>query len=210
MNKYYIGLTGGIGSGKSSVAGFLQAWGATIIDADQISRDATAAGGLAIDAIEKAFGSQVITAERALDRAAMRELVFQDPAAKQALESIIHPLVRQEMQRQAMAAQGAYVVFDIPLLIEGLLRYQGFLNRICVVDCEEDTQIQRVTQRSGLSPEMVRQIMQNQASRAQRLAHADDVIHNGAQTTLENLQQQCQQLHNQWLALAAQQEGQSV
>ena len=210
MNKYYIGLTGGIGSGKSSVAGFFQTWGATIIDADQISRDATAAGGLAIDSIEKAFGGQVITTERALDRAAMRELVFQDPQAKQNLEFIIHPIVRAEMQRQALAAQGLYVVFDIPLLIEGLLRYQGFLNRICVVDCEEDTQIQRVTQRSGLSPEMVRQIMQSQASRAQRLAHADDVIHNGAHTTLENLQHQCQQLHNQWLALAAQHEGQSV
>lgn len=210
MNKYYIGLTGGIGSGKSSVAGFFQTWGATIIDADQISRDATAAGGLAIDSIEKAFGGQVITTERALDRAAMRELVFQDPQAKQNLESIIHPIVRAEMQRQALAAPGLYVVFDIPLLIEGLLRYQGFLNRICVVDCEEDTQIQRVTQRSGLSPEMVRQIMQNQASRAQRLAHADDVIHNGAQTSLENLQHQCQQLHNQWLVLATQHEGQSV
>ena len=210
MNKYYIGLTGGIGSGKSSVAGFFQTWGATIIDADQISRDATAAGGLAIDSIEKAFGGQVITTERALDRAAMRELVFQDPQAKQNLEFIIHPIVRAEMQRQALAAQGLYVVFDIPLLIEGLLRYQGFLNRICVVDCEEDTQIQRVTQRSGLSPEMVRQIMQSQASRAQRLAHADDVIHNGAHTTLENLQHQCQQLHNQWLVLATQHEGQSV
>ncbi len=208
MTKFYIGLTGGIGSGKSSVSAFLQSWGATIVDADQISRDATAAGGLAIDEIEKVFGPHLITPERALDRAVMRDLVFQDKQAKQRLEAIIHPLVRQEMQRQASEAQGSYVVFDIPLLIEGLLRYKGFLNRICVVDCEEETQIQRVGQRSGLSPETVRQIMQNQATRAQRLEHADDVIHNGAQISLENLQQQCQQLHSKWLELAAQHEGQ--
>lgn len=210
VNKYHIGLTGGIGSGKSSVARFLASWGATIIDADQISRDSTAVGGLAIDAIEQAFGAQVISPERALDRVAMRELVFHDSQAKQRLEAIIHPIVRAEMERQAQQAQGSYIVFDIPLLIEGLLRYKGFLNRICVVDCEEETQIQRVVQRNGFSPEMVRQIMQTQASREQRLAHADDIVRNGIQTDLENLQQQCHVLHLKWLALAAQHEGHTV
>lgn len=210
MNKFHIGLTGGIGSGKSSVAKFLQDWGATVIDADQISRDSTAAGGLAIEAIEQAFGPGVISPERALDRAAMRTLVFQDAQAKQRLEAIIHPIVKSEMHRQASCAQGCYIVFDIPLLIEGLLRYQGFLNRICVVDCEEQTQIQRVVERSAISAEMVQQIMLNQASRAERLAHADDVIHNGAQTSLADLQQQCQQLHQKWLGLAAEHKGHSV
>lgn len=210
MSKYQIGLTGGIGSGKSSVAGFLRQLGVPVIDADCISRAATAADGIAVSAIEQAFGTSVITPERALDRAAMRDLVFKDRQAKQRLESIVHPIVRAQMYEQAQQAQGAYIVFDIPLLIENLSQYRDILNRICVVDCEEQTQIQRVSERSGLSVEMVQQIMRNQASREQRLQYADDVIFDGAQVDFSELQEQCYQQHLVWLNLARQHEGNKV
>lgn len=175
-----LGLTGGIGSGKSTVAGLLARHGAAVIDADAISRQTTAPGGAAIAAIRQAFGPELITAEGALDRERMRALAFSDATAKQRLEQIIHPLVGQETQRQAEAAVRAgarCIVFDIPLLVESK-RWRAQLDRVLVVDCRPETQIARVMQRSQLSRPEVERIMAQQAGRLQRLQAADHVICN--------------------------------
>jgi dephospho-CoA kinase len=178
----HLGLTGGIGSGKSTVAQMLADAGAAVVDADAISRQLTGPGGAATAEVAQQFGASFLSAQGALDRERMRELVFRDPSAKKKLEAIIHPLVGQETQRQAEAAAAAghrTVVFDIPLLVESG-RWRPKLHRVLVVDCLVETQIQRVMARSGLSEETVRQIIQAQAPRAQRLAAADWVIYNEA------------------------------
>lgn len=175
-----LGLTGGIGSGKSTVAEMLVARGAALVDADAIARSVTAPNGAAMPAIAHTFGSDFITAEGALDRDRMRACVFADASAKQRLEAIIHPLVGQETQRQAQAAIQAghhTVVFDVPLLVESG-RWRPGLDRILVVDCEVETQIQRVMTRSGLAHTAVTRIIAAQATRTQRLAAADWVIFN--------------------------------
>lgn len=175
-----LGLTGGIGSGKSTVAGLLAGHGAAVIDADAISHQTTAPGGAAITAIRQAFGPGLITAEGALDRERMRALAFGDATARLRLEQIIHPLVGQETQRQADAATRAgarCIVYDIPLLVESK-RWRSQLDRVLVVDCHAETQIARVMQRSQLSRPEVERIMAQQASRLQRLQAADHVICN--------------------------------
>ena len=175
-----IGLTGGIGSGKSTVARVLVECGAALIDADAISRQLTAPGGAAINALASQFGPQIITAEGAMDRDRMRQLAFNDPALKKQLEAIIHPLISQESLRQSSAAVDAgcaCIVFDIPLLVESG-RWRQQLDRVLVVDCAEDTQIARVMARNGLTREGVEKIIAAQASRAQRLAAADICICN--------------------------------
>lgn len=175
-----LGLTGGIGSGKSTVAGLLAGHGAAVIDADAISHQTTAPGGAAITAIRQAFGPGLITAEGALDRERMRALAFGDATARLRLEQIIHPLVGQETQRQADAATRAgarCIVYDIPLLVESK-RWRSQLDRVLVVDCHPETQIARVMQRSQLSRPEVERIMAQQASRLQRLQAADHVICN--------------------------------
>ncbi len=176
-----IGLTGGIGSGKSTVGQMLQARGAAVIDADAIARQVTAAHGVAMPAIAQTFGPESITADGALDRERMRAHVFTQPQAKQALEAIIHPLVAQESQRQAQEALTKghnTLVFDVPLLVESGARWRTEVDRVLVVDCSEATQIQRVMARNGLSRETVQSIIAAQASRAQKLAAADWVIDN--------------------------------
>ena len=176
-----IGLTGGIGSGKSTVAQLLQARGAAVIDADAIARNVTAAHGAAMPAITRTFGAEFITPDGALDRERMRAHVFSQPEAKQALEAIIHPLVSQETQQQAQAAISKghrTLVFDVPLLVEAGERWRPQVDRILVVDCLEETQIQRVIARNGLSREAVQRILSAQASRVQKLAAADWVIYN--------------------------------
>ena len=176
-----IGLTGGIGSGKSTVSQMLQERGAAVIDADAIARSVTAAQGSAMAAIAKTFGPDFITADGALDRERMRSHIFSQPQAKQALEAIIHPLVAQETQRQAQDAvsKGHHtLVFDVPLLVEAGERWRAQVDRILVVDCSEETQIQRVMARSGLSRAAVQSIIAAQASRLQKLATADWVIEN--------------------------------
>jgi len=176
-----IGLTGGIGSGKSTVGQMLQARGAAVIDADAIARQVTAAHGAAMPAIAQTFGPEFITADGALDRERMRVHVFSQPQAKQALEAIIHPLVAQETQRQAQEALAKghnTLVFDVPLLVESGARWRTQVDRVLVVDCSEATQIQRVMARNGLSRETVQSIIAAQASRAQKLAAADWVIDN--------------------------------
>jgi dephospho-CoA kinase len=177
-----IGLTGGIGSGKSTVAGMLAALGAAIMDADAISRQLTAAGGAALPAIAAAFGAGCIDAAGAMDRHAIRALVFSDPAAKRRLEAIIHPLVASETARQASAAVAAgapCIVFDVPLLVESG-RWRGQLQQVLVIDCSAEQQISRVMRRSGWTREAVQQVMAGQARREQRLAAADICIYNEA------------------------------
>ena len=176
-----IGLTGGIGSGKSTVASMLSNMGAVVMDADAISRQLTAPGGKALEAIAQTFGSHMIGADGAMDRQAMRALVFANPGARQQLEAIIHPLVTQTIRQQAQAAVDAgarVVVLDIPLLVEGADRWRKEVDKILVVDCTVDTQIERVMQRSGLQREEVQRIIAQQASREQRAQVADVLLLN--------------------------------
>lgn len=189
-----IGLTGGIGSGKSTVLAMLQALGAAAIDADAISRATTAAGGSAIGAIRARFGPEFVTAEGALDRARMRERAYAQPEARRELEQIIHPLVGEEVARQvdaALAAGARCIVFDIPLLVESG-RWRQQVDRVLVVDCSPETQVARVVARSGLAPDEVRAIIAAQAPRALRLAAADLVICNEG-LTLEALRYEVEQ-----------------
>jgi dephospho-CoA kinase len=175
-----VGLTGGIGSGKSTVLQMLAQLGAAVIDADAISRSTTASGGAAIAAIIARFGAEFIDAQGALDRERMRAHAYADPQARKLLEQIIHPLVAQESARQVQAALDAgltCIVFDIPLLVESG-RWRAQVDRVLVVDCSPQTQVERVVARSGLKPQDVRAIMAVQASRGQRLAAADIVICN--------------------------------
>lgn len=205
---YRIGLTGGIGSGKSTVSQLLAARGATVIDADALSRSLTQPGGKAMPAIAQTFGSRAVQADGAMDRAYMRQQVFQDAAKRRQLEQILHPLIGQATQAAAAAATGLYLVYDIPLLVESLARYRPIMDRICVVDCEETEQIARVQTRSGLSAQAVTDIMSTQASRQQRLAAADDVIFNGVGITLAMLEERVQRVHEHWLQLSGQQKAQ--
>lgn len=175
-----IGLTGGIGSGKSTVAKVLVACGAALIDADAISRRLTAPGGAALGELAAQFGPDIMTPEGAMDRDRMRQLAFSNPAARQQLEAIIHPLVSQESTRQfnaAVAADHGCIVFDVPLLVESG-RWRQQLGRVLVIDCLETTQIARVMARQGWTREIVEKIIAGQASRAQRLAAADSCICN--------------------------------
>jgi dephospho-CoA kinase len=184
-------LTGGIGSGKSTVSQMLQAGGAAVIDADAIARSLTAPQGAAMAAIANTFGTAFVTADGALNREHMRAHVFSKPQAKQELEAIIHPLVAQETQREAQVAIGNghhTLVFDVPLLVESGARWRAQVDRILVVDCLEETQIQRVMARNGLSREAVEAIIAAQASRTQKLAAADWVIYNDG-ITLEALRE---------------------
>lgn len=188
-----LGLTGGIGSGKSTVSAMLVELGAALIDADANARAVTAPGGAAIDAIRAAFGADAITPEGAMDRARMRALAFSDPAAKQRLESIVHPLVGELGARQHEAARvsgRACVVYDIPLLVESG-RWRAQLDAVLVVDCGTDTQVARVVQRSGLSEEAVLAIIAAQVPRTARLAAADAVIHNDG-ISLDQLRKEVQ------------------
>ena len=175
-----LGLTGGIGSGKSTVAAILKTFGAFLIDADEISRATTASGGSAMPAIQATFGSTVVTPDNSLDREMMRALIYSDAGAKHKLEAIIHPLVGQTIEQQAELAQASgyhCTVFDIPLLVEST-HWRANLDRILVVDCTVATQISRVSQRSGLRTEDIEKIIANQAAREQRCGAADFVIYN--------------------------------
>lgn len=180
-NTWRIGLTGGIGSGKSTVANMLASRGAAVIDADAISRGLTAPGGRAMASIARTFGPQMVDAGGAMDRQAMRALVFQNPHAKHQLEAIIHPLVSQITAEQTQAALQIgrrVLVFDVPLLVESGERWRKQVDRVIVVDCDADTQRQRVMARNGLAAEEIDRIIALQASRMQRLACADAVIFN--------------------------------
>jgi dephospho-CoA kinase len=176
-----LGLTGGIGSGKSTVASILASAGAAVMDADAISRSLTLPGGRAIPAILAEFGEQLIAPDGAMDRDAMRALVFSNPQSKRQLEAIIHPLVGQVLQEEshaALAAGHACLVYDVPLLVESGERWRRQVDWVCVVDCEVETQIQRVMHRNQLSRAEIERIISQQASRQQSLDCADAVIFN--------------------------------
>ena len=196
---FTVGLTGGIGSGKTTVAELFASQGAGIVDTDEISRRLTAPAQPAVIEIARKFGPQFIAADGSLDRAQMRHLVFADPSARKDLEAILHPLIRQESTRQIHASAAPYVVVVVPLLIE-TGSYRDMIGRILVVDCEPETQIRRVMERSGLSRNDVVAIIASQVPRQQRLREADDVIHNDG--GLEALRAQVTPLHLRYLGLA--------
>lgn len=190
-----LGLTGGIGSGKSTVARFLHALGAGVIDADEISRQSTAAGGSAMPEIRRQFGDAFVTVEGALNRDRMRQHVFEHPEAKRLLESIIHPRVHEAMERQVQSSTARCVVFDVPLLVESG-RWRQRVDRVVVVDCTTETQASRVMARNGWTRDQVDQVVAQQSPRAQRLACADAVVWNDGielhelQHVIEGLAQQ--------------------
>lgn len=196
---FIVGLTGGIGSGKSAAADILGELGAAVVDTDAIAHELTAPGGAAMAALRAAFGDEVMGANGALDRAAMRRRAFADPAAKARLEAILHPMIRAESERRCAQAQAPYVVLVVPLLVERG-GYRDGLRRIAVVDCAESTQLRRVMVRSGLSEAEARAIMATQATREQRLAVADDVILNDGD--LVALRKRVSQLHLAYLEMA--------
>lgn len=198
---FAVGLTGGIGSGKTSVADLFAELGAAIIDTDAIAHSLTAPDGAALEAIKKVFGPQFIGADGALDRPRMRELVFRDPAAKARLEAILHPRIRELAKTRAASTmtQAPYVMFVVPLLVEsGGWRDQ--IDRLLVVDCPEATQLARVCARSRLDEATVRAIIAQQASRSARLAAADDILVNDG--TLEQLPPRVRRLHRCYCLLA--------
>lgn len=201
---FIVGLTGGIGSGKSAAAELFEELGVAVVDTDRIAHALTASDGAAMAAIREAFGAGVIAEDGSLNRPAMRALAFEDPDARKRLEGILHPMIRAESDRQCHAAQAPYVLLVVPLLIESGT-YRGRVQRLCVVDCPEDIQVERVVSRSGLEACQVRAIMAVQARRADRLAAADDVVDNSGD--LPQLRRQVASLHRRYLALAAQREG---
>ncbi|HEY0879468.1 MAG TPA: dephospho-CoA kinase [Zeimonas sp.] len=194
---FVVGLTGGIGSGKSTVAELFAARGASVVDTDVLAHELTAAGGAAIGAIRDRFGDGVLRADGSLDRDAMRARAFDDPHARQALEEILHPMIRAESERRIATAPGPYVMHVVPLLVESGGR-AGRFDRVLVVDCPVQVQIERVGRRSGLSAGRIESILAAQASREARLAAADDVIDNGGDA--DALPAQVDALHRKYAA----------
>ena len=197
--KLVVGLTGGIGSGKSAAADEFGRLGATVVDTDAIARELTEPGGAAMAHIKALFGEAFVAPSGAMDRKAMRDRVFRDPAAKQALEALLHPMIRAESERSISAAAGPYVVYVVPLLVESR-EPRRRADRILVVDAPEEMQVSRVANRSGLGEPEVRAIMAAQASRAERLAAADDVIDNAG--SLDALRDQVRALHARYVKMS--------
>ncbi len=196
---FTVGLTGGIGSGKSSAARLFGKQGALIVDTDAIARELTADGAPALNLIRKQFGNKVFQPDGALDRARLRRLVFADSRARKKLESLLHPLVRTEALKRLRAGRAPYAILVVPLLLEtGGLR--GHVQRVLVVDCPEALQVARAMSRSNLSEAEVRAIMAAQLSREARLKLADDVLSNDS--SMEHLQQQVETLHRKYFKLA--------
>ena len=197
-----VALTGGIGSGKSTLARMLVEQGAGLVDTDAVARELTMAGGAAIEAIRREFGDEAIGSDGALDRAGLRAKVFADPQSRLRLEALLHPMIwqRAETAAEALAAISAYLVFDVPLLAENAPRARRF-DRVLVVDCPIRSQVSRVARRGSLPLAQVEAIIAAQASRAERLAMADDVVFNGA--SLAALEQRARRLHALYRSLAS-------
>ena len=193
---FSIGLTGGIGSGKSTAAKTLVELGAVLIDSDAIAREITAPGGIAVSALQTEFGKEVLDANGGLNRARMRELAFADATVKRRLEAILHPLIGVETQRRAQEAGNRVCVFDVPLLAESA-RWRMRVSQVLVIDCSAATQTARVTQRSGWSADMVQAVIAQQASRERRRACADAVIYNDGITS-DELAKAVQQIWQRW------------
>jgi len=194
--SFVVGLTGGIGSGKSAAASEFARLGAAVVDTDAIAHALTQAGGAAIPEVERIFGRQMMGESGAMDRNRMREHVFADPAAREALEALLHPMIREESRRLIAAAQGPYVIYVVPLLVESQ-DYRRRVDRVLVIDVPEELQVERVRARSGLSEPQVLAILASQATRADRLAAADDVIENRG--TIDALRKQVAAFHQKYL-----------
>ena len=202
MTGYIVGLTGGVGSGKSAAAGIFGTLGAAIVDTDAIAHELTGPQGEAMPGLWAAFGDGIVAADGSLDRPTMRKLAFGDAAVRTRLEAVLHPLIRTEAERRCTAELGAgvpYVVLVVPLLVESG-DYRQRVARVAVVDCAEATQLARVMARSGLSREDAQRIMAAQATREQRRAAADDIIDNDGD--LADLRRQVEKLHRRYLELA--------
>ena len=196
---FCVGLTGGIGCGKTAATDAFAELGAGVVDTDVISRELTAAGGGAMDRIGAEFGPEFVLPDGSLDRARMRPLVFADASAKRRLEAILHPLIREETRRLIAVSKAPYVLLVVPLLLE-TGSYRDLTNRVLVVDCDEAVQIARVMARSGLAEEEVRRIMSAQMKRADRLKSADDVLSNDAD--IKTLRESVARLHEKYLSEA--------
>jgi dephospho-CoA kinase len=193
-----IALTGGVASGKSTVAHLFQALGARLIDTDQVSREVVLPGTPTLDQLVERFGPQILQADGALDRARLRDIVFSDPTARAQLEAIMHPAIRDRVARLSAQAGGPYQIIAVPLLVE--TGTQRSYDRVLVVDCAPELQFERLRLRDGLSPEQARRILDAQASRATRLAAADDVLVN--ESDAATLAPQVLALHRRYLLLA--------
>ena len=194
-----IGLTGGIASGKSTVAKLFAERGVPVIDADEISRAVVAPGQPALETIAREFGSAVLDADGGLDRRRMREVIFSDPARRERLESILHPIILGELQRLSARLGGPYQILVIPLLVEGGL--EGEVDRVLVVDASPKRQVERLLQRDAENQQQADAIVAAQAQRQTRLAKADDVITNDG--SLSELESRVERLHERYLRLAA-------
>lgn len=194
-----IGLTGGIGSGKTCATNYFAELGVNIIDTDEIARELTQSGGAAIDTIKNTFGDTLITTSGVLDRTKMRELVFSDRSAKQKLEAILHPLICQEVTQRIKHSKSSYTVVAIPLLFE-TTDYYEVIQRTLVIDCDEQKQIERTMARSKLNEQAVRAIMATQVSRQQRRQKADDIIINN--DDLDCLHEQVAHLHQKYMEIS--------
>ncbi|WP_429109261.1 dephospho-CoA kinase [Aeromonas media] len=199
---YVVAITGGIGSGKTTVANQFAALGVEVVDADLIARDVVAPGTPALAAIAGHFGPEMLTGQGLLDRRALRERIFSDPAAKSWLNALLHPIIRSEMLRQCAAASSPYCLLVVPLLVEN--RLTALADRVLVIDVDEATQIERTCRRDGVSREQAQAILASQASRTERLAMADDVLDNQSGTT-ETIRERILALHETYLAFASQQ-----
>ena len=197
---FCVGLTGGIGSGKSAAASLFGKLGAAIVDTDEISHQLTAPGGDALPELKRQFGTASISASGGLDRAHMRDLVFRDATAREKIEAILHPLIRERTRAGIATARAPYVIVVVPLLFE-TDAYLDIVKRVVVVDCDEDMQVRRVVARSGIAADEVRRIMAAQLLRAGRVKRANDVLDNNGD--LEALKPQVARLHDRYLALAA-------
>ena len=200
MSRFVVGLTGGIGSGKSTVAELFVEFGAALVDTDAIAHELTGPEGAAMPALRRSFGDAIADTQGALDRAAMRQRAFADPRAREQLEGILHPMIRSVSDQRCLAANAPYVILAVPLLVEST-SYRGRCQRIAVVDCPEELQVERVMARSRLTADEVRAIMATQATRQQRLAVADDLIANAGDR--KALRDQVAALHARYLKLAA-------
>ena len=196
---YCIGLTGGIGSGKSTAADMFKELGAAVVDTDAISRELTAAGGGAMPEIREQYGPEFIAPDGSLDRERIRRLVFGNAESRKKLEAILHPMIRAESRARVAAARAPYVILVVPLLFESDA-YLDLLKRVLVVDCSEERQIERATRRSRISVDEVRAIMESQMPRAARRARADDVIDNDG--GIKALRRQVGEIHSEYLNLA--------
>lgn len=195
-----IGMTGGIGSGKSTAAALFESLGVPVLDADHLTRELTGPGQPALEAIRQAFGAVVIDADGHLSRRALRERVFNDDSERRRLEAILHPLIYAELDQRTATLKSAYTIWVVPLLLE--TGASDKVDRVLVIDCPEDLQLQRASQRDGQDRDAIRRIMAQQASRQQRLEQADDILVNDADSA--SLEQQIRHLHQRYLTLAGQ------